>query len=236
MGSIGKAMLAGLAGAMLLAAPAQAAKIIAPASAISFDKDHAGQEFVVDYTGYVNEVLQPGLSASARFRFAGSDGLSWNFEIVKMSNTSEDPVLNSRLSVYGFDTNPDAAEVTATGYFDYVREDQNVPGLGTREVCIKAVTAKSCAGGGGIGLGYGESTTEGGFNILLGQASDSLTLDNFFVRFQSVSIGSQTGLSGVGTGIVTAVPEPGQWAMLIGGFALVGGAMRAKRRRELQPA
>ena len=219
------------------ASPVSAAAILAPDSPITFTKGTSGQQFTVDYTGYINETLALGLSAFGHFRFLGSaDGLSWGFEIVELKNTSSSPILNSRLSVYGFDTDPDAADVTATGLFSYVREDQTVPGLGTREVCIKAATAKSCAGGGGIGLGQGQSVMDGGFNIVLTQASNTLTLDNFFVRFQSVNRGNQTGLSGVGTGIVTPIPEPAQWAMMIGGFAIVGGAMRSRRRRELVPA
>jgi hypothetical protein len=31
---------------------------------------------------------------------------------------------------------------------------------------------------------------------------------------------------------VAAVPEPATWAMMIGGFALVGGAMRTRRRKD----
>ena len=41
------------------------------------------------------------------------------------------------------------------------------------------------------------------------------------------------GLSTPGTFFVSiaAVPEPASWAMMVGGFALVGGAMRYRKRR-----
>lgn len=34
---------------------------------------------------------------------------------------------------------------------------------------------------------------------------------------------------------IDAVPEPATWAMMIGGFALVGGALRSARRRSVRP-
>nr|WP_084192404.1 PEPxxWA-CTERM sorting domain-containing protein [Parasphingorhabdus marina] len=33
-----------------------------------------------------------------------------------------------------------------------------------------------------------------------------------------------------------AVPEPATWAMMIGGFGLVGGAMRRRKKLTAQPA
>jgi hypothetical protein len=107
--------------------------------------------------------------------------------------------------------------------------------LGNREVCIKGIGNPSCAGFGSAGLRIGESTFDGGFSITLGSLSDRLTLDKFFVRFQDIS-GAAGGDSGVGTGVVSLVPEPGVWAMLIVGFGLVGGTIRSRRRRELSLA
>jgi hypothetical protein len=60
----------------------------------------------------------------------------------------------------------------------------------------------------------------------------------------SVGAGSQTiTVNGTGTGSfggsvafqpgsVAAVPEPATWAMMIGGFGMVGGAMRSARRKQ----
>jgi len=42
---------------------------------------------------------------------------------------------------------------------------------------------------------------------------------------------SLTAYAQVGTGATPAVPEPATWAMMLLGFGLVGGAMRAKRKR-----
>lgn len=205
--------------------------IPAPNTPISFAKGTSGQEFTVDYSGYIDSVLAPGLGGFGHFRFLGSadDGLTWKFGIVELKNISTAPIVASRISVYGFNADPNADVVTAEGLFNVVRRDQNVPGLGTREVCIKAVVAQSCAGGGGAGLALGESTNFGSFTITLSQKTDALTLDNFFVRFQSITNADGSGLSGVGAGVVSPVPEPSEWAMLIAGFLLMGMVLRQRR-------
>jgi hypothetical protein len=191
-----------------------------------------GQEFAVDYTGYVDAQVAEGLGGFGHFRFLGSDdGKTWKFEIVELKNISSAPITASRLSGYGFNVDPNASDVTATGLFDSVAYDGNVPMLGNREVCIKTVSTPSCGGYGGGGLLLGQSINSGGFSITLTEATNRLTLDKFFVRFQSIQ--GAAGTSGVGTGVISPVPEPGQWAMLIAGFAVVGGAMRVRRRREL---
>jgi hypothetical protein len=206
--------------------------INAPESPIAFTKGTSGQEFTVDYAGYIDSVLEEGLGAFGHYRFLGTeDGINWNFGIVEMKNISSAPIQASRVSVYGFNADPNAEIVTATGLFNVVRRNQNVPGLGAREVCIKAAYAESCAGGGGVGLAQGESTYSGGFTIKLAQQSNTLTLDDFFVRFQSIEGG--TGTSGVGAGIVSPVPEPSQWAMLIVGFLGVGSILRRRHRSSL---
>ncbi|SIN97070.1 PEP-CTERM protein-sorting domain-containing protein [Parasphingorhabdus marina DSM 22363] len=43
--------------------------------------------------------------------------------------------------------------------------------------------------------------------------------------------GTQFGVANVDLAVTGAVPEPGSWMMMIGGFALVGGALRHRRRQ-----
>jgi hypothetical protein len=43
----------------------------------------------------------------------------------------------------------------------------------------------------------------------------------------SAQVEARTGLQTIGT--VAAVPEPASWAMMIGGFGLIGGAMRRRK-------
>jgi len=50
--------------------------------------------------------------------------------------------------------------------------------------------------------------------------------EDLFVNWQGV----QT-FTGAKVDIGGAVPEPASWAMMLGGFGLVGGAMRSRRRQ-----
>jgi hypothetical protein len=50
-------------------------------------------------------------------------------------------------------------------------------------------------------------------------------------RDQAISYPTETGLvNASGTFAAAAVPEPASWALMLGGFGLIGGAMRARRR------
>jgi hypothetical protein len=63
------------------------------------------------------------------------------------------------------------------------------------------------------------STTMTGFSF-------SSSGGSLFVNWQGV----QT-FTGAKVDIGGAVPEPASWAMMLGGFGLVGGAMRSRRRQ-----
>lgn len=57
------------------------------------------------------------------------------------------------------------------------------------------------------------------------------------IRGISISNNDATGigLAGLRYDAVSAVPEPASWAMMLGGFGLVGMALRQRRRRNLVP-
>lgn len=64
-----------------------------------------------------------------------------------------------------------------------------------------------------------------------------VTSDTAFTSFTITGAGSTLGASTVfdnirfGSAVSAAVPEPATWAMMIGGFGMVGGAMRYRRRK-----
>jgi hypothetical protein len=60
-----------------------------------------------------------------------------------------------------------------------------------------------------------------------GAGSNSLT-----VRGTNGGNGSFGGSLSFTPATVAAIPEPATWAMMLGGFGMVGGAMRARRRKE----
>jgi hypothetical protein len=78
-------------------------------------------------------------------------------------------------------------------------------------------------------------SNNGGASVWLDQGAHSF--EAFFVKKGGAAHGGFTGrASGANAGSLTfsplaaAVPEPTSWALMIGGFALVGGAARYRRR------
>ena len=66
------------------------------------------------------------------------------------------------------------------------------------------------------------------FTLNFGAAlGSSISIDDLFVRYQSINAPGIAGGSGVGT--VVVVPEPATWAMLILGFGLAGASLRRRR-------
>lgn len=194
---------------------AKASLIPVDNSALAFSTASAGTQFDVAYTGYVDAAAATGLSGAGRFEFIGADPdlRSWNFRVASLANTSTAPISAARISQYGFNVSPDIASATATGLFDTVDYAGNVPMAGLRDVCFRASAGGSCAGGGNGGLWMGESMVDGFFSLLFDTAVETISLSNFFLRFQSIE-GAVGGTSGVGIGgaptlVVNDIAKPG---------------------------
>ncbi|WP_416908348.1 MAG: cistern family PEP-CTERM protein [Polymorphobacter sp.] len=230
-----------LVAGLVAAAPASA--VIVPSTPAVFDS--VGDTFSINFSqGYLGTegaaVALPGLTSTAVFRLSalsGGDGVSnftgWTFNIDDMKNTSSGIVTGSRLSVFGFDVDPNRNGTSATGVFSNVGSGQ-ISNSTNVEVCFKSGGGGTgCAGGGHGGLSIGESIAvvnlvPNTFTLTFGSAQSQITLDKFVVRYQAIA--TSTGItdgSGIGT---AAVPEPASWAMLIAGVGLVGGVMRRRRQ------
>lgn len=195
--------------------------ISTPAHAVIVDT--AGDTFTVEFDGIVDGYSQAGLTALATFSLVsitddGMGGQDWNFDIT-LTNTSSDPITDSRVSILAFNLADDyfRARSSVSGVFDTVGTG-NMPMVGGVNACLKAGgSGKNCAGGGGGGVDFGDSGSISlsiNYHIVLPQ----LEFTDFFVRYQSV-LGSPYGDSGVGYGS-TAVPVPAAaWFM---GTALIG--------------
>jgi hypothetical protein len=73
-----------------------------------------------------------------------------------------------------------------------------------------------------------------GINTPLGMDRATITPAGVFRMNFANARGGASGLASITFGAAPlsgAVPEPATWAMMIGGFGLVGGAMRSARRR-----
>lgn len=185
--------------------------------------------FTLNFDGFGGApAVVPGLTSKIDFGFTGTSnaGLTYNFTYNVMNNSSA-PITASRVSLFGFDTNPNISGAAASGTFNFVGNG-NVPNVGILEVCFKTQNNGNCAGGGGGGVTIGNSGS-GTLALTFGSVQNSIALSNFAVRYQSISGAGQV-TSAVGRPITPgAVPEPETWAMMILGMGLVGGAMRRRK-------
>jgi PEP-CTERM motif len=92
------------------------------------------------------------------------------------------------------------------------------------------------AGGSLAGLwnftGAGVNATVGqfGFGIFLPENFTSgMTLTDFYIGYDDIPTGDDNHDDFIVHAIITAVPEPGTWAMLLAGFTLIGSLMRRRR-------
>ncbi len=227
----------------LTAAGCAAALFTMPASAaVVIDATDFNNPFTINYNGFDNPNgaggTFTGLSASTTFLLTGISGSAFTFNY-SVDNTSSSPVTGSRVSIFGFNTSPDILGASATGEFDNVGTNGNVPNLtgpNNLRVCFAAGGGGNCAGGGGNGVSFADANSDGTFTLNFSPGTTSFVLDQFYVRYQSLvtsepNNGSATGL---GTVAVVAVPEPATWALMMLGIGFVGGAMRLAKRRQKQ--
>lgn len=211
--------------------------------AVIINSANSGYNFSVDYTGYVNEAWTNQVSALADFTFTGvtNNGRTYNFSY-SMTN---DSIVDSRIRSFGLDTTGTVESLSATGAYSYTEQNGQFPvGLGRLDLCFIATGNGSCNGGQGGLTSNPDQTGVGTFAITFSQVMDSVTFDNFAVRFQSINPTVNGSSSGIGIGSLVdaggggnpiTAPEPGTWLMMLGGFGLIGHAMRRRKQGVLLP-
>jgi hypothetical protein len=230
---------------MVVAAPA-AASITQINSPITV-KARVGWTITANYGGFVNEVGVSALQAQTVFtlKSVSSDKKTWVFDLTTLKNNTVAPV-NSRVSIYGFDIDAFStggssvartSTTTTSTIFSQV-DSGNVPQIGPLlDVCFRAGGGGSgCSSGGGGGV---FPTTPAPliiptFTMSFASAVESLTFNNFFVRYQAIDGGGFNDASGVGlvqtVSFTDPLPEPGVWLQMIAGFGLVGAVRRRQQR------
>jgi PEP-CTERM motif len=207
-------------------------------AAIVVNSGSIGQPINVQYNGFVNPdgstgVLS-GLTAKAIFKLQSITGSSFKFSYA-IDNTSTLPVTTSRVSIFGFNVSPNVTSASATGLFHLVGIGTNVPNLtgpDTNRVCFRAGGgANQCAGGGGVGEAITDPVANGTFTLNFLTGTTAITLDRFYVRYQTLSTSQTTQNSATGLGVIFGpVPEPSSWAMMAAGFGLMGSMLRRRTR------
>lgn len=191
-----------------------------------------GDSVQVNYGGIVGGNSIEGLNASTTYLLEdiSDDGLSWSFSGT-LTNTSS---VDSRVSLTGFDTTSgiDIGASEAGGAFSRVSSGKLPQGLNA-DICLKNTGGANCAGGGGSGAWNAGDTLAFTFTIQLLEGVGELGLDDFSVRYQSIS-GIDFGSSGVGGATSVAflpaeIPLPASaWLLL---SALTGLGLVKKSRR-----
>lgn len=175
-----------------------------------------------------------GLSAQVDFTLTSISHNVWTFNY-RVTNTSGGAINASRVSIFGFDTNRlvNYLGTSSTGEFDR-RGLGAVPlGMSSADVCFKSGGGVgNCSNGGNGGASRGESDS-GSFSLAFFGSPGSLMLDDLFVRYEGIN-SAQLGMHnamGVGSamGVIAPLPEPTSWALMIGGFGMVGWMSRRRR-------
>jgi hypothetical protein len=172
-----------------------------------------------------------------------ASGTSYTFDY-SVTNASTSPIDTSRISIFGFNTDPNISGATSTGTFGETATNGNVPtGFGSVDVCFKGGGGPNCSGGGGSGIQIGDTGT-GTLTLNFTSVVDQLTLSDFFVRYQSISGGgapssaigrgttsTSTGSSGStgSTGSTGGTPVPAPAAFWLFTLALGGLGWRVGR-------
>jgi hypothetical protein len=173
------------------------------------------KSFLINFDGNVSTQTVAGLSSSALFTFTGfttnQNKTVATFD-VKLNNTSSGSI-DSRVSGLGFNTSGTLLSSSVSGLFGNSVLGGSFPNqFGKMDVCF--TDGNTCQGGQNGGVSSDSSLPgtfgSGLFNLALtlDGSLNTLTLDNFGVRYQSIA-GTSLGTSGTGSAIsVTLPPAP----------------------------
>jgi hypothetical protein len=203
-----------------------------------------GDTTTITFNGLVDgpggtKVPLAGLSATMDLTLLSKSATQFVFTY-SLTNTTANTVAlaGTRIPGIGFDVSPDLLLApSSTGIFDNAQLGGFTASF-ISETCFWVGGGSCPQGAGGNGIDIGQ-TAGGSLTLNFAAAPASVTLTNFLDRYQS--IGPNDG-SAVGQGTEgpirnpgpfgSPVPEPATWAMMMLGFAFIGGAMRRRTAKQ----
>ncbi len=221
-----------LAAAALLGASPAIAGLTVNSNGTVTTSGTGGGTIVVTLDGITGgPTLIQGLTGQLTLTFTSvtNSGTTYNF-FYSLFDSSTAPITGSRISSFGFDTDPNVTGGSVTGAFDVLQLDKNYPIIPDPDVCVFDPNGPGgvCTGSGG-GILQGQ-TGSGTLSLNFATAPGSITLSNFVDRYQSITgAGNVTSAVGQQT-TVRLLPEPATWAMMLLGFAGIGVAVRRSRK------
>lgn len=218
-----------LAIAMVFAAHAADALTIT-SSSVTITSADVGQTFTINYNGTSGGSTIAGLTASAVFTVTAVTNNSITLSAL-MTNTSSSPITASRISAFGFDTNPNLQSATASGFFNTTVLNSSLPsGFGNIDFCVKNGQNNNCSGGGGTGITIGANGTTTMVLTFGSSITNGVTFSNFGVRYQSIAgAGNVTSAVGHGTPGTPPIPEPTSAAVFGLGALILGASLRKQK-------
>lgn len=167
------------------------------------------QSFTIRFDGTVGEQDVFGLSSEANLqltRFTTSEQETIAAFDVILKNTSSNGI-NSRVSVFGFNTDAPIKNASSQGIFSTTVLDGSLPNhLGSVDVCFNSGgNTRNCK------YSYGGVTPEHSelfsLEIIFDPEVSEFELTDFVVRYQGIE-GFDGGRKGLGFGDTAEVPEP----------------------------
>jgi hypothetical protein len=189
-----------------------------------------------DPPGGGGKVVVSGLSATMDLTLLSKTATQFVFTY-SLQNTST--LAGTRIPGIGFDVAPDLVLApSSTGVFGSAELGGFTASFDS-ETCFWVGGGSCPQGAGGDGIDVGQ-TGAGTLTLNYAAAPGSVTLSNFLDRYQGFNSGGISSAVGQGTeGPIrnpgpfgSPVPEPATWAMMMLGFAFIGGAMRRRTAKQ----